>query len=202
MGRPRRKEIEIESTRRHIMNAAVEVFARKGFAAATMQDIAAEAEYSAPSLYSYFKGKKAILEALLVTLRDESTAMFQAPMPRGLTLAQKLELLLRPMGVWTDANRAAFVFLTRREGLGLMPESDLFAKPRAARLFIDWFTAHSTAEERRGHSAETAGWLLYGLTHGMFVRWLATESHVEAGARTTEAIDFFLGALGARAGEG
>ena len=128
--------------------------------------------------------------------------MFESPLTRGLTLAQKLELLLRPMGERAHANRAAFAFLSRREGLCLLPESELLAKPRAARLFVGWFAEQTTLEERRGHSAESAGWLLYGVTHGLFVRWLATEVDRPAGARTHEAIGFFMAALEAPVVEG
>lgn len=202
MSRPRRKDVEIERTRRHIMDAAVRVFARKGFAQATMQDIAAEAEYSAPSLYSYFKGKQDILDALLVQLREESSAMFATELPRGLNLEQKLTLLLRPLAEWTDRNRAAFAFLSRREGLSLTPDTDELETPRAVTLFADWFARNVSRDELAGHDPETAAWLFWGLSHAFFCRWLARAEPVPAGSLTFRSIEFFLAALGAPAREG
>lgn len=201
MSRPRRKDVEIERTRRHIMTAAVQVFARKGYAQATMQDIATEAEYSAPSLYSYFKGKQDILQALLVQLREESGAMFTADLPRGLNLEQKLTLLLRPLADWTDQNRAAFAFLSRREGLSMMPETDELEVPRAVLLFADWFARNTTADERSGHDTHIAAWLFWGVTHAFFCRWLTSTELVPASSLTEVSIGFFLAALRAPAQE-
>lgn len=202
MSRPRRKDVEIERTRRHIMDAAVRVFARKGFAQATMQDIAAEAEYSAPSLYSYFKGKQDILDALLVQLRDESSAMFAIELPRGLNLEQKLTLLLRPLAEWTEHNRAAFAFLSRREGLCLTAETDELEVPRPVVLFRDWFARNVSRDELSGHDPETAAWMFWGLSHAFFCRWLTTAEPVPAGSLTFRSIEFFLAALRAPAREG
>ncbi|MCB9529483.1 MAG: TetR/AcrR family transcriptional regulator [Myxococcales bacterium] len=195
MSRPRRKDVEIERTRRHIMDAAVQVFARKGYAEATMQDIAAEAEYSAPSLYSYFKGKQDILEALLVLLREQSSAMFEVELPEGLTLEQKLILLLRPLAAWVDHKRAAFAFLSRREGLSLMPDTDELQVPRAVGLFSKWFERNTTAEELGGHSPTTAAWLMWGVSHAFFCRWVAMRDPAAPTPSTERSIGFFLAAL-------
>jgi hypothetical protein len=64
MMRPTRRERAAEHTREDILVAAARVFARKGYAAAGVQEIAAEAGFAAASLYSYFKGKRAIWDAL------------------------------------------------------------------------------------------------------------------------------------------
>ncbi len=48
-----------------ILQAALRVFARKGFVATRMQDIAAEADLSVGILYHYFENKEALVGALL-----------------------------------------------------------------------------------------------------------------------------------------
>jgi len=53
-----------------ILDAAERVFARAGFHAATMQDVAAEAGMSPGNLYRYFSSKDAIIEGM--TERDRS----------------------------------------------------------------------------------------------------------------------------------
>ncbi|MQA00163.1 MAG: TetR family transcriptional regulator [Dehalococcoidia bacterium] len=47
----------LEARRQEILEAAARVFIRRGFEAATMQDIAAEADVSAGLIYRYFPGK-------------------------------------------------------------------------------------------------------------------------------------------------
>ena len=48
-----------------LLSAAAEVFAAKGFDAATMTEIAAQSESSIGSLYQFFRTKEAVAEALL-----------------------------------------------------------------------------------------------------------------------------------------
>ena len=48
-----------------LLAAAAEVFAVKGFDAATMTEIAAQSESSIGSLYQFFRTKEAVAEALL-----------------------------------------------------------------------------------------------------------------------------------------
>jgi AcrR family transcriptional regulator len=53
-----------------IINAALRVFARKGYHAATMPEIAAEAGLSVGGLYWYFKSKDAVVATILAQLFD------------------------------------------------------------------------------------------------------------------------------------
>ena len=53
-----------------ILNAAMRVFARRGFHKARMDDIAAESHLSKGALYLYFRSKDAIIQALARKLFD------------------------------------------------------------------------------------------------------------------------------------
>jgi AcrR family transcriptional regulator len=64
MGIQERKERERERRRQQIMVAAKRVFTNKGFAKATMEDIANEAELSPGTLYLYFKNKDELYASL------------------------------------------------------------------------------------------------------------------------------------------
>lgn len=201
MSRPRRKDIEIEHTRRHITDAAARVFARKGYAGATIHDIAAEADYSAPSLYSYFKGKRAIFDALLERLREEFGDCCRIALPAGLTLAQKVELLLQSLTDWARGNAEAFAFLNRREGMMLKAETMVNGMPGMVAHFVAWFEEHTTTDERSGHTAQTAGWLLWSLAYGLNCRTTVAAPEGDAFVAAPEAIQarqlasFFLHAI-------
>ena len=56
-----RREREKAIHRQEIMNAAVRVFSRRGFGAATLDEVAQEAEFSKGALYLYFTSKEDIL---------------------------------------------------------------------------------------------------------------------------------------------
>lgn len=84
-------------TERHIriLDAAERVFARAGFHAATMQDVAAEASMSPGNLYRYFSSKDAIIEGM--TERDRSLIAedFGRLCPQNGSLLDQLEALGR-----------------------------------------------------------------------------------------------------------
>ncbi len=91
---------KVEDRREKIVQAAMRVFARKGFDRATNKDIAREAGITPGLIYHYFKSKQDLLRAAIEgyparqLLRSLPTEMFQLPpeaMLRGLA-TQILEI--------------------------------------------------------------------------------------------------------------
>ena len=62
-----------ESTRKRILDAAMDVFSEKGYTNALIDDIAKESDTSKGAFYFHFPSKKAIFEALLQTLVQRSS---------------------------------------------------------------------------------------------------------------------------------
>ena len=60
-----RREREKALHRQEIMDAAIKVFAEKGFHAATLEEIAQEAEFSKGALYLYFSNKEDLMYSIL-----------------------------------------------------------------------------------------------------------------------------------------
>jgi AcrR family transcriptional regulator len=58
------QSVAVEDKRRHLLDAAVRVFARKGFHASRVGDIAEEAGVAHGLLYHYFESKDQVLEAV------------------------------------------------------------------------------------------------------------------------------------------
>jgi AcrR family transcriptional regulator len=61
-----RKETEITSRKRFVVNAARRLFAEKGIENTTMEDIAVESDYTRRTLYSYFKSFDEICLSVLI----------------------------------------------------------------------------------------------------------------------------------------
>lgn len=59
-----KRDLQASTTRRRIAEAAEQLFAAKGFAAVTMQQIARNAGVSLATVYIYFPGKAVIVDAL------------------------------------------------------------------------------------------------------------------------------------------
>ena len=64
MGREERQQLARESTRRAILDAALELFIADGYTQVSIRNIAAKVEYSPGAIYSYFPSKDEIFFAL------------------------------------------------------------------------------------------------------------------------------------------
>jgi len=73
-----RREREREQRRNDILDAASRVFVTQGFSAATMDDVATEAELSKGALYLYFESKEALFLSLSNRSLDHVVAAFEA----------------------------------------------------------------------------------------------------------------------------
>ncbi|HXG58305.1 MAG TPA: TetR/AcrR family transcriptional regulator [Thermoanaerobaculia bacterium] len=104
----RRRRRSAALVREEILRAAAATFARRGFHGTTMQDIAAAAGYTPPTLYSYFRNKAAIFDAILQLTAETSCASLEEPLPGDLTFRQRVELFLRRHLAAVEANRDAF----------------------------------------------------------------------------------------------
>ncbi|WP_233508152.1 TetR/AcrR family transcriptional regulator [Spongiactinospora gelatinilytica] len=62
------KRVDKPARRQEILEAAVRVFARRGFAASRIEDVAAEAEIAKGSVYLYFDSREEILHAAFEAL--------------------------------------------------------------------------------------------------------------------------------------
>ena len=65
MARPRHRQQRAERTRLRILEAGLDLFSRRGYEGASMDDIALELEATKGLLYHYFRSKEAILAAIL-----------------------------------------------------------------------------------------------------------------------------------------
>ena len=93
-GMPQRIETQpffgefIEGRRGEILDAALAVFAEKGYGAGTMRDIAARVGVTEPALYRYFSGKQVLFGTLIETaggrIRSEALELIDTIRPEAM----------------------------------------------------------------------------------------------------------------------
>jgi AcrR family transcriptional regulator len=66
-----RREQMKQNTRQRVMDAARELFAEKGYASATIRDIATKAEVSTGSVFTTFESKEHILSTIVMESQEE-----------------------------------------------------------------------------------------------------------------------------------
>jgi AcrR family transcriptional regulator len=94
MARP--KNADGQRTRQLILDAALDLFADKGFFGTSLRDVAAAVGVRESALYNYFAGKDALFDALLeahqTTKSERLTAFAEGPIADGRALLEQLAI--------------------------------------------------------------------------------------------------------------
>ncbi|WP_437312663.1 TetR family transcriptional regulator [Sorangium sp. So ce385] len=90
----RRTKEEAAATREQILDAALLVFSRKGYAAATLQDVAAEAGLTRGAVYWHFKGKVELYAALVGERFARANEVFAEALSPSYSPLESIERLL------------------------------------------------------------------------------------------------------------
>lgn len=145
-GRPRKSDAG--DTKAALLNAALRLFARHGYAGTSIRSIAREVGLSESVLYAHFPSKQAIFDAALATLgpknpldamgEDAATLVVTDP-PQYLR-----ELIRAVLGEWETDNARLLISVMARDGLLHSPalREALSAMRTPVRLLFDrWIAA-------------------------------------------------------------
>jgi AcrR family transcriptional regulator len=92
-------------TRQQLVEAAARVFAHKGYAGASVDDVAEEAGFTVGALYSNFSGKQELFMAAFERHCDQDLAQVQALLATDRPLEQQLDAITRRFGDLDDEHR-------------------------------------------------------------------------------------------------
>jgi AcrR family transcriptional regulator len=100
-----RRERRREADTRELLAAAERIFSARGYGAASIRDIAAEAGFSVGSVYHFFPGKEHLFAAVLDSLWHEYLAVTRAALKRR-TFGERLTAFTRASGEFIGARRS------------------------------------------------------------------------------------------------
>ena len=168
-----RREREVAHARLDILEAAVRAFARTGLHGTTMQDIAREAGYTVASLYTYFKSKQEIVDAMSNHLTDEYVQVFEQPLPSGLSFRQRFEMALHRQLELAQKRRDVFTIFLSDEAHGGHPcsaESQTFHNnfERRIECLSGWLLRNAKPDDLGGNDPKIVARLLFGMAFGLF----------------------------------
>lgn len=113
-----KEEVVQEFRIQSIQEATMRVIARKGIAAATMQEIADEAGVAKGTIYLYFRDRDELVEKTFDTAMQSLFARIDAALAQDVPFEQKLRAILSAKFSFFEANREFFrLYLSLR-----MPE--------------------------------------------------------------------------------
>lgn len=103
-----RKAREYQRKRDGLLSVAEQVFAQKGFRGASMEAIAAAAEYASGTLYRYFENKEILYAAVLEAKMRELVTLLAERRKTAGDPGDALRAIIRAQLEFADANRAFF----------------------------------------------------------------------------------------------
>ncbi len=95
----------VKDARQAILDSAIAIFARKGYAGASIQDILQATKLSKPTLYYYFKSKAGLFQAILDSAYDESFRLMKEAVDAESTCADRLTAVATAVFDFAERNR-------------------------------------------------------------------------------------------------
>ena len=198
MARPR--AATYDEQRAQILRAAAALFARRGYTAATLKEVASASGVSKATLYHYFSDKHALLEdivrshvARLERIAAESPPIQHAGQPRGAAEARLRSLIRRFMQAYADAQSEHRVLT---EDVKFLDERAREAVLDGQRQVVAAF-AQGIAACRPDLSADLhkpMAMLLFGMINWTFT-WLRPDGTLSYAALGEMVADLFFGGL-------
>ncbi len=194
------KVVDREEMQHGILDAAMQVYSKKGYHAATIADVAEAAGLGKGTLYLYFKNKEAIAISMVDRhFKGMEDRFFREKMPE--TLDDFAKGLSQTMNVPDDHAKFIRVFF---EVFGPSFASDAFSAKVAS--FFDRLGDHytgqikhlqSASQIRRDADAKKLGRVLASLIDGMILhKGLFSIPSKRHAAMRQEAVDMFVRGLG------
>jgi AcrR family transcriptional regulator len=190
-------------TKRQILDAAARIFAHRGYAAASVQEIVDAAKVSKPALYYYFGDKAGLYQALVDEAHDARHERVRAAAARGHDLRSRLVEALSALFDFVHARQelVRIAFATTLAAPGELPEGLCRAeKCQRSMDFIESLMKAGQAEgvlDKRFDSRELA-YALYGQVNFLIVSQLLMPRSALNRQTAERIVDLFLSAAAAR----
>jgi TetR/AcrR family fatty acid metabolism transcriptional regulator len=160
--------------RERILDAAVRIFARKGFYATRVSEVAKAAGVADGTIYLYFKSKDALLVSLFEHRVERLLTFLADELPQAASPSEKLKRIIEiQLGLFEgERDLAEVITVTLRQSTKLMKE---YAAPKFS-AYLDAIAnvitqGQATGELRRDVSPHLAARAIFGALDGIAMTW-------------------------------
>jgi AcrR family transcriptional regulator len=176
-----------------ILAQAAELFARKGFSAATMNDVAAASAVSKATLYHYYRDKRSLLAQITLAHVQRLEALVQQVKSQRLAPAQELQALIeRFMAAYAGAQHEHRVLTEDVKFLGDEERSEVEAAQR--RVVAAFASTIARVRTDLKTQATALAMLLFGMINWTFT-WLKPGGPMTHAGLAPMVVQLFLGGL-------
>ena len=188
-----RKRRRWEANKLFILKAAENIFAQKGYSLTTMDDIAAEAQFSKATIYRYFQSKSELFFEIILNSFDEVAQKLRKIKQKEESSVQKVKDIINfTLGFYHQKKNIPRIFLMEKSLMfkihHLLPESDgslgeaevkmldnlKIKTDRIYRIMSEIFQEGIKNGEFRPMNVMDACYILDALLHGFYFKrfWL------------------------------
>jgi TetR/AcrR family transcriptional regulator, fatty acid metabolism regulator protein len=160
--------------RQRILDAAVKVFAKRGFHATRVSDVASAAGVADGTIYLYFKSKDALLVSLFENHVERLLAFLEKELPRAASPSEKLKRIVEVQLGLLEGERdlAEVVTVILRQSTKLMKQ---YAAPKF-NAYLDAIAGvvaegQATGEIRKDVTPHLAARAIFGALDGIAMTW-------------------------------
>ncbi|MGR4869482.1 TetR/AcrR family transcriptional regulator [Variovorax sp. LARHSF232] len=192
----RGRSASYQGQREMILAQAAQLFARRGYSATSMNEVAQACGLSKATLYHYYRDKYSLLVSIADDHVSRLAALIDDEEAKHLQGEARLRHLIRRIvEEYADAQNAHRVLT---EDVKFLEEADRQRVLDKERLVVAGF-AQALAEMRKGTASEQMAkpltMLLFGMINWMFT-WMKPEGQLDYDAMGPIVADLFLGGVG------
>jgi AcrR family transcriptional regulator len=180
-----------------ILRQAADLFARSGYAATSMNQVAEACGFSKPTIYHYFRDKDALLASIcdehVLRLHAMASEVLAEPLPPA---AKLRELIHRILEEYADAQPAHRVLTEDVRFLGPADQARILGREREVVAVFAQVVAAVRPDLKAAALATPLTMLLFGMINWMFT-WLRPEGNLNHATMAPIVADLFLGGLAA-----
>jgi AcrR family transcriptional regulator len=188
-----RRERKKDETKRKIINVALELFHRQGFAATTMEQIADTADVAKGTLYNHFSTKEAIVgEYMRRTVRENEpdAVKFFKELP---DTRSRLYVFMEKIAEWTELNKEIVGIYVSYRMQNLFRPQDERERSGFESLLAKIIGHGQASGELRKNISQEKLVKYFEVLHAMTLRnWLVEPEEFPLQQNLIEAVDLFL----------
>jgi AcrR family transcriptional regulator len=186
-----------DDQRRMILSHAAHLFARSGYAATSMNEVADACGFAKASLYYYYRDKYSLLISIADTHVSRLRAVVAEVSEAGLPPKQELrELIRRFLAEYADARDAHRVLTEDVRFLQPADRARVLGKEREVVEGFARSIGRVRPQLRRNALTKPLTMLLFGMINWMFT-WMKAEGPLDYDAMAPIVTDLFLGGVSA-----
>ena len=185
-----------EDQREFILNQAAQLFARQGYAATSMNEVAQACGLSKPAIYHYFRDKYALLFEICDTHLTRLQALQQEAKAEGMDAQRRMRsLIARFVEEYARSAHAHRVLTESVRYLNEQERQQVLDKERALVAYFSETLSQMRPDLDEAGLSKAISMLLFGMMNWMFT-WLRSDGALGQEDMAQLVTDLFMGGIG------